>query len=82
MRKTLAVVALTTALTGGTAALTAPAYAAPVTTGAVAAEQSTTDNDAPESDKTGLWGLLGLLGLAGLAKRKEHTETRTGTARR
>ena len=69
MRKTLAVVALTTALTGGTAtmALADDAVAAPPVVA-----QENADNQ--ESDKTGLWGLLGLLGLAGLAKRKEHAD--------
>ena len=74
MRKTLAVVALTTALTGGTAtiALADDAVAAPPVT------QSNTENDDKESsDKTGLWGLLGLLGLAGLAKKKERVEATT-----
>ena len=71
MRKTLAVVALTTALTGGTAtmALADDAVAAPVV---VAQENENADDQ--ESDKTGLWGLLGLLGLAGLAKRKENND--------
>jgi len=69
MRKTLAVVALTASLTGGTVAVTAPAALAD--TRAVAAAQ---ESDRGSSDKTGLWGLLGLLGLAGLAKKKEHVE--------
>ena len=67
MRKTLAVVTLTAALTGipATAALADDAVAAPP------AVQNTEENaDGDDSDKTGLWGLLGLLGLAGLAKRK------------
>ena len=67
MRKTLAVVALTTALTGGTATVAmADVVAAPPVT------QTAEDGDAQQSDKTGLWGLRGLLGLAGLAKRKEN----------
>ena len=78
MRKTLAVVALTTALTGAPAVAAyadAPVAAPPVT-------QSNTENDDQEqSDKLGLWGLLGLLGLAGLAKKKERTETHTTTRR-
>ncbi len=67
MRKTLAVAALTAALTTGATASTAfadDAVAAPPVT------QTAEDGDAQRSDKTGLWGLLGLLGLAGLAKRK------------
>ena len=67
MRKTLAVVALTAALTGGTATV---ALADDVV---VAAPESSTSSQ--ESDKTGLWGLLGLLGLAGLAKKKENKGT-------
>jgi MYXO-CTERM domain-containing protein len=70
MRKTLAVVALTASLTGGTAVLATSAVAGPP-----AAQQETSTSN--ESDKTGLWGLLGLLGLAGLVKKKEHTETHT-----
>jgi MYXO-CTERM domain-containing protein len=65
MRKTIAVVTLTAALTGvpAAAALADDAVAAsPV----VVAQEGSDE----ESDKTGLWGLLGLLGLAGLAKRK------------
>ena len=77
MRKTLAVVALTASLTGGTAAVaTTSAYA---DTRAVA---SATESDAGSSDKTGLWGLLGLLGLAGLAKKKEHVDHVGGSAHR
>ena len=78
MRKTLAVVALTASLTGGTAALAAPTAFAD--TRAVATAE--TESDAGSSDKTGLWGLLGLLGLAGLAKKKEHTTHTGGTATR
>jgi len=70
MRKTLAVAALTAALTTGATAGTAYAdvVAAPPVT------QTAEDGDAQRSDKTGLWGLLGLLGLAGLAKRKENND--------
>jgi len=67
MRKTLAVVALTTALTGGTAML---AYADDVVAAPPVAQAAEQD-----SDKTGLWGLLGLLGLVGLIKRKETSAT-------
>lgn len=68
MRKTLAVVALTAALTGGTAtvALADDAPAPATQTLAQAQEQN--------SDRTGLWGLLGLLGLAGLVNRKEKAD--------
>ena len=79
MRKTLAVVALTTALTGGTAtiALADDAVAAPPV-----ASTTGENADKQESDKTGLWGLLGLLGLAGLAKRKVHDDHNDHSARR
>ena len=71
MRKTLITLALTAALTGGTATVALAADDA--TTPALA--QSTQENaDSNESDKTGLWGLLGLLGLAGRAKRKENND--------
>jgi len=72
MRKTLAVVALTTALTGGTATM---ALADDVVAAPVVVAQENADNQ--ESDKTGLWGLLGLLGLAGLAKRKTNADDHT-----
>lgn len=76
MRKTVAVLALTTALVGVPAAASfadAPAATARVT--------QTSDNTKQQSDKSGLWGLLGLLGLAGLVKRRETTDA-TSTARR
>ena len=71
MRKTLAVVALTASLTGGTAALTTTSAFAETSVVASATQE---ESDAGSSDKTGLWGLLGLLGLAGLAKKKEHVD--------
>jgi len=80
MRKTLTVLALTAALTGGATSV-ALAADAPATTPhqlsqpAAAAGDS---NNAP-SDKTGLWGLLGLVGLAGLVKRKESNTKATST---
>ncbi len=82
MRKALAVVALTTVLTGGT---TAVAFAAAPSTGTqVAAPHAATDTNGnkKDSDKTGLWGLLGLLGLGGLAKRKTSDDVNTTTTRR
>lgn len=75
MRKTMAVLALTTALVGVPAAT---AFAAPPAT--VTAAAQTTDNTNHKSDKSGLWGLLGLLGLGGLIKRRETPDT--STARR
>ncbi len=83
MSKTLTVLSLTAALTGG-ATTVALAADAPVTrphqlsqpTAAAAAS-----SNAP-SDKTGLWGLLGLLGLAGLVKRKDaNTDTKATSSR-
>jgi len=83
MRKTLTVLALTAALTGGTTTI-ALAAEAPATTPhqisqpAAAAADS---RNAP-SDKTGLWGLLGLLGLAGPVKRKDaNTDTKATSSR-
>lgn len=76
MRKALAVVALTTVLTGGT---TAVAFAATPSTGTqVAAPHAATDTNGnkKDSDKTGLWG------LGGLAKRKTNDDVNTTTTRR
>ena len=78
MRKTLAVVALTASLTGGSAAVATTAFAAPAPVGAPVSTQdpdAQNESDGGSSDKTGLFGLLGLLGLAGLLKKKEHTTT-------
>ena len=78
MRRTLAVIAATVALTAGGGA-TAALAGQPVTAAGpltVAADSTapntggTTTVTKTTSDKTGLWGLLGLLGLGGLAKRK------------
>jgi MYXO-CTERM domain-containing protein len=72
MRRTLAAVSATAALTLGGAVVAAPAVYADTVA------QETTDqgpSNPDGSDKTGLWGLLGLLGLAGLAKKKEHADT-------
>lgn len=80
MRKTLAVVATTAALTlaPATVALAdvtaAPATADVLATGTGASDEESNADDGKESDKTGLWGLLGLLGLAGLAKRKVNDD--------
>jgi MYXO-CTERM domain-containing protein len=84
MRKTLTALALTAALTGGSAAVATTAYAAaPQGAPVVSQTGGEEPEDGKESDKTGLWGLLGLLGLAGLLKKKQHTETHTtGTAHR
>lgn len=71
MRRTLAAVTATAALTFGGVA-TAPAVFADTTVAQESSDQGANNPDG--SDKTGLWGLLGLLGLAGLAKRKEHAD--------
>ena len=81
MRKSLAVLALTASLTGGTTALATQAYAAPVQAAPPVTQEDTADVDSDDGDKTGLWGLLGLLGLAGLIKKKEHADN-NGSARR
>lgn len=71
MRKTLAIVAATAALTfTGVASANASTNAAPATR---ATANDTTQNN-NHSDETGLWGLLGLLGLGGLARRKETAD--------
>jgi MYXO-CTERM domain-containing protein len=72
MRRTLAAVTTTAALTlGGVVA--APAVFADTTVAQESSDQGASNPDG--SDKTGLWGLLGLLGLAGLAKKKETAGT-------
>ncbi len=83
MRKTLTVLALTAALTGGTTTV-ALAANAPVTTPHQISQPGTaaTDSSTAPSDKTGLWGLLGLLGLAGLVKRKDANTDTKATSRR
>jgi MYXO-CTERM domain-containing protein len=82
MRKTLTVLALTAALTGG-ATTVALAADAPATTPHQLSQPTAAaaSSNAP-SDKTGLWGLLGLLGLAGLVKRKDaNTDTKAISSR-
>ena len=83
MRKTLTVLALTAALTGGTTTV-ALAANAPVTTPHQVSQPGTAaaDSSTAPSDKTGLWGLLGLLGLAGLVKRKDANTDTKATSRR
>ncbi len=83
MRKTLTVLALTAALTGGTTTV-ALAVDAPVSTPHQISQPGTAaaDSSNAPSDKTGLWGLLGLLGLAGLVKRKDaSTDTKATSSR-
>ncbi len=83
MRKTLTVLALTAALTGGTTTV-ALAANAPATTPHQISQPGTaaTASSTAPSDKTGLWGLLGLLGLAGLVKRKDTNTDTKATSRR
>ncbi len=78
MRKTLTVLALTAALTGG-ATTVALAADAPVTTPHQLSQPAAAagDSNTAPSDKTGLWGLLGLVGLAGLVKRKDSNTNAT-----
>jgi len=82
MRRTLAVIAATVALTAGGGA-TAALAGQPVTAAGhstVAANTPNTSGTKTTSDKTGLWGLLGLLGLGGLAKRKVKADDSYDTA--
>ena len=78
MRKAIAILGMTGALTFGGAGLAhATTYAspAPATTTTLAQAQADQDDD---SDNTGLWGLaglLGLVGLLGLKRRNDHVAT-------
>lgn len=70
MRKTLAVVTATLALTFGTASVAVASIGSDTPAAVVAA-----DNGDDGDDKTGLWGLVGLLGLAGLAGLRRRPTT-------
>ncbi|WP_239591596.1 WGxxGxxG family protein [Mycolicibacterium tusciae] len=78
MRKAVAILGMTGALTFGGAGLAhATAYdsPAPATTTTLAQAQAEHEDD---GDNTGLWGLaglLGLLGLLGLKRRNDHVAT-------
>lgn len=72
MRRTLAAVTATAALTLGGVAM-APAVFADTTVAQESSDQGVNNPDG--SDKTGLWGLLGLAGLAGLLKKKQTADT-------
>ena len=77
MRKTLAVICATGALTFGGAGLanaTVESATVPSSTTTTLADDNGADNT-QHSDKTGLWGLLGLLGLGGLAGLKRRNDT-------
>ncbi len=82
MRKTLTVLALTAALTGGTTTVALAANAPVTTPHQISQPAAAADSSKAPSDKTGLWGLLGLLGLAGLVKRKDaNTDTKATSSR-
>ena len=77
MRKTLAVICATGALTFGGAGIanaTVESGPAPSSTTTTLADNNDNTNQ-QHSDKTGLWGLLGLLGLGGLAGLKRRKDT-------
>jgi MYXO-CTERM domain-containing protein len=78
MRKTIAVICATGALTvGGAGIANATVQSAPVpsstTTTTLADDNDNTNQN--DSDKSGLWGLAGLLGLVGLAGLKRRKDT-------
>lgn len=76
MRKTVAVICATGALTFGGAGIANAAVestTAPSSTTTTLAQDYNNDND-HDSDKTGLWGLLGLLGLGGLLGLKRRND--------
>ena len=82
MRKTLTVLALTAALTGGATTVALAADAPATTPHQLSQPAAAGDSKNAPSDKTGLWGLLGLLGLAGLVKRKDaNTDTKATSSR-
>ena len=82
MRKTLTVLALTAALTGGTTTVALAADAPATAPHQISQSAAAGDSSNAPSDKTGLWGLLGLLGLAGLVKRKDaNTNTKATSSR-
>jgi MYXO-CTERM domain-containing protein len=74
MRKALAILGMTGALTFGGAGLAhATTYDAPAPATTTTVAQSDSHDD--DGDNTGLWGLaglLGLLGLLGLKRRNDH----------
>jgi MYXO-CTERM domain-containing protein len=77
MRRTIAVICATGALTfGGAGIANATVQNAPVppsTTTTLADDNDSTNQH--DSDKSGLWGLAGLLGLVGLAGLKRRKDT-------
>ncbi len=79
MRKTLTVLALAAALTGGTTTVALAANAPATAPHQISQPAAAADSSKAPSDKTGLWGLLGLLGLAGLVKRKDANTKATSS---
>ena len=82
MRKAIAILGMTGALTlGGAGMAHATTYDSPTPITTTTLAQAEVQDD---GDNTGLWGLtrlLGLLGLLGLKRRNDHTVARApGTA--
>ena len=81
MRKTIAVVCATGALTfAGAGVANATVHSAPVPTSTTTTLAENNDNNNQHSDKTGLWGLVGLLGLGGLAGLRRRRDTDVNAA--
>ena len=83
MRKAVAILGMTGALTfGGAGMAHATTYDSPTPTTTTTLAQAEVEDHG--GDNTGLWGLtglLGLLGLLGLKRRNDHTVARApGTA--
>ena len=82
MRKTLAVICATGALTfGGAGIANATVQNAPVPSSTTTTLADDNNNN-QHSDKSGLWGLVGLLGLGGLAglRRRRDIDAGVGPA--
>jgi MYXO-CTERM domain-containing protein len=78
MRKAVAILGVTGALTfGGAGVAQAATYDSPVPTTTTTLAQSENQDD---SDNTGLWGLAGLLGLVGLLGLKRRDDRNVAAA--
>ena len=78
MRKTIAVLGISSALAfGGAGIAHATAYESPAPGTTITLAQADSDDD---GDNTGLWGLAGLLGLLGLLGLKRRNDRPTVTA--
>jgi MYXO-CTERM domain-containing protein len=78
VRKAVAILGMTGALTFGGAGLAhAATYDSPVPATTTTLAQSESQDD---SDNTGLWGLAGLLGLVGLAGLKKRNDRNVAAA--